>query len=180
MTTQVFVPLLFGVVLAVYLGIAIRTWVRLRGQRVVTCPETHAPAGVTIDLGHAAATAVWEKADLTLATCTRWPERQGCDQGCVAQIAASPHETRARTMAARYFEGRRCTICQRRIGPPKRATHQPGFMNPVTREALAWDAVPPQNLPDAIASRRPLCSDCTLAESSRPRDLPADAPRLTF
>jgi len=169
MTTQVFVLFVLGLVLAVYLGIAIRAWIRLRGQRVVTCPETRAPAGVTVDVGHAAATAVWEKADVRLATCTRWPERAGCDQWCVAQIAASPEETRVRTMVARYFDRRRCAICQSRIGPPKTARLQPGFMNPVTREAVAWNAVPPQYLPDAIARRRPLCADCTLAESSRER-----------
>jgi hypothetical protein len=167
MTTQVFVLFVLGLILAVYLAIAIRTWIRLRGQRVVTCPETRGPAGVTVDVGHAAATAVREKADVRLATCTRWPERADCNQGCVAQIEASPRETRARTMAARYFESRRCVICQRRIGPPTTAMLQPGFMNPVTREAVAWNEVPPQYLPDAIASRRPLCADCTLAESSR-------------
>ena len=110
---------------------------------------------------------MWERADVLLATCSRWPQRRGCDQACVAQIEASLDGTRARTIAARYFQGRRCVICQRRIAPPNAATRQPGFMNPVSREVVAWNDVPAQNLPDAIESRRPLCADCTLAESSR-------------
>ena len=94
MTAQVFVPLALGLVLAVYLGIALRTWRRLRGRHVVVCPETHTLAAVTVDLGHAAATAVWEQADVRLETCSRWPDRQGCDEGCAAQIVASPERTR--------------------------------------------------------------------------------------
>lgn len=167
MTTQLFVVLVLGVVLAVYLGIALRTWFRLRGKRVVICPETLTRAAVTVDVGHAAATAVWEKADLRLETCSRWPERKGCDEACVSQIVEAPGETLARTMAAHYFEGKRCAICQRPIDPPAAAALQPGFMHPVSHEAAAWDEVPPQNLPDAFASRRAICANCTLAESFR-------------
>lgn len=169
MTTQLFVPLVLGLVLAVYLGIAIRTWFRLRGKRVVVCPETQKPAGVTVDVGHAAATAMWEKADVRLATCSRWPERKDCEQPCVTQIEASPDETRAKSIAASFFEGKRCAVCQRAIDPPNAATLQPGFINPVSHEVQAWDAVPPQDLPDAIATRHPLCSNCTLAETFRQR-----------
>jgi hypothetical protein len=96
MTAQVVVPLILGLVLVVYLSIAVRTWLRLRGRHVVICPETHTLAAVTVDLGHAAATAVWETADVRLATCSRWPERKRCDEGCAAQIAASPERTRIR------------------------------------------------------------------------------------
>ena len=169
MTTQAFVLLVLGTVLAVYAAIALATWIRLRGTLVVTCPETQMPAAVKIDIGHAAATAVWEKADLKVAACSRWPGRLGCDELCLAQIAASPGGTRARTMARRFFEGKRCAICQRLIDPPGATTLQPGLMNPVSHEAMTWDDVPAQNLPDAFATRRPICSNCTLAESFRQR-----------
>jgi len=33
------------------------------------------------------ATAVWDKADLRVATCTDWPDRKGCNEACLAQIA---------------------------------------------------------------------------------------------
>ncbi|HYT76743.1 MAG TPA: hypothetical protein VEL79_18450 [Vicinamibacterales bacterium] len=169
MNTQTFVLLLLGVVLAVYVGIALTTWVRLRGTRVVTCPENTQPAAVKLDVGHAAATAVWEEADLKLAGCSRWPERAGCDEACLAQIAASPDETRARTMAVHFFERKSCAICQHEIGPLSAATLQPGFMNPTSHEAIAWDEVPAQDLPDAFATGRAICANCTLAESFRTR-----------
>src|SRR3954454_14212048 len=103
MTLQVFVPLLLLAVLVVYVGIAIRTAIRMRGNHVVVCPETQQPAGVKVDLGHAATTAVWEKADVRLTTCSRWPERAGCDQPFQAQIEAEPDGTR--TKAAVLYMG---------------------------------------------------------------------------
>jgi hypothetical protein len=167
MSTDTFVPLVLGLVLAVYLGMAVRTWRRLRGQRVVTCPETRRAAAVSVDVGHAMASAVWERADIRIAACSCWPEREGCDQVCVPQIEAAVDGTRTRAIAARSFEDRSCVMCLRRIEPLTRGAHQPGFMNPVTHEAVPWDEVPAQDLPDAIASRRALCRDCTFAESSR-------------
>jgi hypothetical protein len=38
-------------------------------------------------------------------------------------------------------------------------------MHPVTRKVESWKEIAPQDLPEAIATQRPLCADCTLAES---------------
>lgn len=169
MTVQLFIVLLIGIVVAVYSGIALAAWLRLRGTRVVTCPETHKPAAVTVDLGHAAVTAVWEKVDVQLASCSRWPGREGCDQACAPQIVEAQHETRARTIAAHFFEGARCAICQQRIEPPNPAALQPGLFDPATYEVAAWDEVPPERLQDVFKGRRAICPNCTLAESFRRR-----------
>lgn len=169
MTVQVFVPLVLAAVLAVYLGVAIRTAYRLRGKRVVVCPETRQPAGVTVDLGHAATTAVWEKADVQLKTCSRWPERGDCDQPCVAQIARQPVETRTKIIASHAFEGKVCAMCRKPIDAPNAATLQPGFINPATRVVKAWDEIDPAFLPEATTHDLPLCANCTLAESFRQR-----------
>lgn len=170
MSIYAFVPLVFAVVLMVYAGIAIATWRRLRGSRVVTCPETRHPAGVTVDLGHALATAVWEAADVRVESCSCWPERQGCDEGCVPQLETDGAATRPRAIATRFFEHRTCAICLRRIEPLRHGARQPGFMNRVTRQAVPWDQVPPQDLPDAVTRHHALCPDCTFAESSRVRE----------
>src|SRR5262249_30928671 len=158
MTTQVFVLLLIGTMLAVYLGIALTAWIRLRGSRILTCPETHKPVSVTIDTGHAAVTAVWEKADLRLATCSRWPERQDCDQACVAQIVESGDDTKTRAIADRFFRGQHCTVCQRRIDSINATLMQPGLLDPVTHNVSAWDEIPAQDLPDAFRARKPMCA----------------------
>jgi hypothetical protein len=167
MSVQLFVVVLLAIVLAVYVATAIRTWIRFRGVRVVTCPECRRPAAVTVDVGRAMVSAVRERADVRIDACSRWPERRGCGETCVPQIEASTEETRAKTIAARFFKDRRCVICGRRIGPLKPGPLQPGFMNSITREAVPWFDVPAQDLSDAILERRPLCADCTLAESSR-------------
>jgi hypothetical protein len=169
MTTQLVIPLVLVTVLAFYIAIAWRTWARTHGARVVVCPETERPVAVKVDVGHAMTTAVWEKPDLRLTSCSRWPVRADCDQPCVSQIEKAPSETQPKTIASHFFAGLRCTICQRPIEPPSSLTLQPGFMDPVTHTVQKWDEVAPQDLPDAIASRRPLCSNCTLAESFRQR-----------
>jgi hypothetical protein len=169
MTPQLFIILLVLAVLVVYLVIAIRTWSHVHGARVVVCPETQKPVAVKVDVGHAVTTAVWEKADLRLTSCSRWPERQDCDQPCVRQIETAPAETAPKTIAAHFFTGERCAICTRPIEAPNAATLQPGFMDPATHRVQSWDDVPPQDLAEAIATRRPLCSNCTLAETFRQR-----------
>jgi hypothetical protein len=169
MSAQLFIALLFLAVLAVYAVIAARTWARVHGSRVVVCPETQTPVAVTVDVGHAAATAIWEKADVRLTSCTRWPERQDCDQPCVTQIETAPAETSPKTIAAHFFARQRCAICATPIEPPSRLTIQPGFMDPDTHKVRTWDEVPPQDLCAAIAISHPLCPNCTLAEAFRQR-----------
>jgi hypothetical protein len=169
MSTLVIVPLLLATVLAVYLGMAIRAAWKMRGKRVVVCPETRQPAGVTVDVGHAATTAVWEKADVRLKTCSRWPERGDCDQPCVAQIERAPDETRTKVIATHAFEQKACVICRKPIEAPNAATLQPGFMHPDTHVVNAWDEIAPKDLPDAVDHQWPLCANCTLAESFRQR-----------
>ena len=59
---------------------------RLHGTRTLTCPETQEEVGVSIDAGHAAATAWGGEIHLKLKDCARWPERAGCAQGCLSQV----------------------------------------------------------------------------------------------
>src|SRR5262249_12315804 len=109
------------------------------------------------------------KADLKLTTCSRWPERQGGDCACAQQIVESGDDTRARTIAAHFFEGQRCAICQHPIDALNAATLQPGLLDPVTNPGEAWDEVPARDLAEAFHARKPICANCTLAESFRRR-----------
>ena len=54
-----------------------------RGMRTVNCPETHAPVSVRINALRAAFTGLSGKQKVSLASCSRWPERAGCDQACI-------------------------------------------------------------------------------------------------
>ena len=81
-----FVLLAILVLLVEVFGRAFRKY---RGDRVITCPENHRPAGVTVDTGHVLLTTFEGKPDLRLKSCSRWPERQDCGQQCLSQIEAS-------------------------------------------------------------------------------------------
>lgn len=167
MTSQVVIPLVLVTVLTLYVAIAWRTWARVHGPRVVICPDTGRPVAVKVDVGHAVATAIWERPELRVTSCTRWCDGLDCDQRCVTQIERTPEQTRPRAMAAHFFDGLRCSICRERIERPGGNGLQPGFMDPFTRTVQAWDELAPQHLPEAIATRRALCPNCTLAESFR-------------
>lgn len=169
MSTEVLFGVLIAAALVAYAAMAFVTWRRFEGTRVVTCPETDRPAAVTLDARRAAVSAVWQATDLKVEGCSCWPSQAGCDQACVAQIAAAPDGTRGLAMAIGYFQHKRCAICQCPIAPPKAGTLRPGFMHPVTHQVIAWDEVPPEDLPAVFATRRPICPPCTRAESFRRR-----------
>lgn len=64
---------------------------RNSGGRLVTCPETHRPAVVSLDAKHAAATGLHGLPQVRLCGCTRWPEHAPCGQGCLAEaVQAGP------------------------------------------------------------------------------------------
>jgi hypothetical protein len=169
MTTELFVLALIGLVAAVYAGIALRAYFRLRGTRVVVCPETHKPVAVKVDAAHAAATAIWEKPDLTLKACTRWPERKDCDQGCTAQIAAAPEETLAFQIARKWFADKNCALCRRRIAELQHSGPKPGLLSTAspTHDIIVWDDIPAEALQAAFETHLPVCPSCQVAEAFR-------------
>ena len=169
MTPHFFIVLLLLAVLSVYIAIAARTWVHVRGARIVICPETQRPAAVRVDVGRAVGSAVWERPDYRLESCSRWPERRECAQSCVRQIEAAPSETSPKAIAGHFFSHEHCALCTHPIAPPHSMTLQPGFMDPATHMVQSWNELEPQDLLAAIATRQPLCANCTLAESYRQR-----------
>lgn len=84
------VGVLFVLSLIPLILLATRTIQRHRGPRVVTCPEKHGSATVRLDLGHAVCSAAMGETELRVRACSHWPKHEGCGQGCVEQLAASP------------------------------------------------------------------------------------------
>jgi hypothetical protein len=80
--------------MAAYLGHrvihGVRVYLRFRGTRFVTCPETHKAAVVEVAARSMGMQAIWDKRCLQLSGCTRWPMRGGCGQDCLRQIEARP------------------------------------------------------------------------------------------
>ncbi|MGZ4814597.1 MAG: hypothetical protein ACXVZV_04275 [Terriglobales bacterium] len=50
------------------------------------CPEMLQPVDIYVDGTHAARTRFDGHEELIVTSCSRWPERRGCDQGCTPQI----------------------------------------------------------------------------------------------
>ncbi len=68
----------------VLLPVAYDAWRRFRGRRAVRCPETGAPAEVDLDARGAAVAAMFRDPTPRVERCSEWPEREGCQQGCVS------------------------------------------------------------------------------------------------
>ena len=102
---------LVAAVLAFAAILFLRRYIRLRGQRVITCPETGEPAGVELAAGRAAATALAGEPALRLRDCSRWPERAGCGQECLSQIEAAPEDCLVRSLLTKWYEGISCVDC---------------------------------------------------------------------
>jgi hypothetical protein len=175
------VTLVALVVLAPLLGLfailAVHTWWLHRDVRVITCPETRRPAAVKVDAGHAATSVFRDKVDLRLKSCTRWPERAGCDQDCLAQIEANPDETRLEAILNDFVEGDRCVLCRRRMPALTRLGHRPAFRAP-DGTTIGVDDIAPERVYEISRTHAPVCWDCHVAETFRHEhpDLVIDRP----
>lgn len=145
---------------------------RYRGKRVVVCPETGKHVAVEVDARHAAATAAKGETELVLRSCTRWPERAGCDQDCVAQIARAPEDCLVRAMLDEWYAGKSCHFCGGAFGEIGWADHKPALLSP-DHLIVEWKEIAPERVPEVLRTHRPVCWDCAIVETFR-----ADHPEL--
>jgi hypothetical protein len=61
------------------------TYRRFNYRKVVTCPNTRKFAEVKLNALWAAFTAVFRKPALRVKSCTLWPGKKGCAEGCVKE-----------------------------------------------------------------------------------------------
>jgi hypothetical protein len=135
-----------------------------RGIRVVTCPGTGQPAAVELAPWHVAMRPVFGKPALRIHECSGWPERRNCDQACVREIAAAPADSLVPNILTRWYQDRACVCCATPIRPIHAGRHQPCLMSP-ERKMLEWNEIPPQNIPQVLATAAPVCWTCRVAET---------------
>ena len=140
------------------------TFLKFRGKRVITCPETRRPAAVEVDTIHAALTAAYTHPDLRLKSCTRWPERQDCGQECLLQIEIAPEDCLVRNILSSWYLDKHCVSCGTKFEEIQWSDHKPALLSPegITVE---WAAVPPENVPDVLTTHFPVCWDCHITET---------------
>jgi hypothetical protein len=68
--------------------------------RTIICPENLDYVTVTVDGEHAGRTALEGQEKFRIASCSRWPEMQGCDQKCADQIPLAGDDRAKRQYAA--------------------------------------------------------------------------------
>jgi hypothetical protein len=146
----------------------LRTYLRFRGTRLVTCPETGCAAAVEVDEKHAAASTWVRQTELRLASCSRWPEREGCGQECLAQIEAAPEGCLVRNLLIAWYRGSTCAFCRKEIPEIHWDDHKPAILTPDGR-TLEWSDVRPEDLPGVLGTHWRVCWNCHIAQSFRAR-----------
>jgi hypothetical protein len=139
-------------------------WLKYRGDRVVSCPENHRPAGVRLDAPRAAATSFGGTPELRLHTCSRWPEKAGCGQECLREIQQAPADCLVRNIAAKWYEGKACASCGNPIGPIEWGPTQPGLLT-ADGKSVEWKQVPADLLLETLEAAVPVCFACHMANS---------------
>lgn len=147
---------------------------RLRGIRILTCPETGCPTAVRINVPRALVTSLVEgEPEIHLSACSRWVTRGSCDQPCAP--AAQHTESAVAAVAERGFVGRRCASCGRTITSVRSLHHRPALLM-ADGTTVAWADVPGERLPEMMRTLAVVCWNCHMAESFRRTfpDLPID------
>jgi hypothetical protein len=96
---------------AVGLTMGVRAYLRYRGKRVITSPETANHAAVHVNVVNAAPEAVFGN-DIRLDQCSCWPERQNCGPECLSQIEADPEGCMDWHMVDGWYKGKSCAYCK--------------------------------------------------------------------
>jgi len=134
-------------------------WWRYRGNRAIICPENLRPAGVVVDAAHASVTGLGGGPELRLSSCSRWPEKSGCGQECLAQIQAAPDECLVRSIVSHWLSGKRCVNCGQAFREISWAGSPPALLS-ADKKSVEWGAVPADRIYEVLATSEAVCYAC--------------------
>ena len=168
LTNLIFAAILVLVIGVVVFGVAVafRTILRYRGQRLVTCPETHQPAAVHVNVAKAASKRILGKQEIRLDQCSRWPEKENCGQECLSQLRADPENCLVWNIVAEWYKGKTCAYCQKPFEGIQWHNRHPALLSP-ERIAKQWNEIPAEKLPEVFETHLPVCWNCYIAETFR-------------
>ena len=145
---------------------SVRAYFRLKGKRLVTCPETHIPEAVNVAAGEAALGVFFNEPTLRLKQCSRWPERQDCGQDCLQQVETDPANCLVWNIVSKWFAGKKCVFCRKPIGILHHVDHAPALLGPDLK-TKEWKQVEARELPEIFATHQPVCWNCHVTETFR-------------
>jgi hypothetical protein len=71
-----------------------------------------------------------------------------------------------RRIVTEWYEGKYCAFCHKAILQLDGVGHQPALMDPNGR-TVQWHEVPPEQLPEVLATFQPACWNCHVTETFR-------------
>jgi len=144
----------------------VKGYVRYRGKRVITCPETQRHEAVVLDAPLAAMSCLFDGPELRLTSCTRWPERQDCAQDCIREIQLSPIGCQLRALLDNWYKGKQCVGCRRTFDEIHWFDHKPALQSP-DGKIVDWASFHPEAIPDVLETHQPMCWNCAIVENFR-------------
>lgn len=154
------------IVLVEWAVAAIRYYLKFRGKRLITCPETHKSEAVEIAVGSGSCAAMFQPNALELRACTRWPERQDCEQLCLNQIEHAPADCLVTHIISNWYAGKQCVYCKLPFDAIHWHERQPALRD-ATGKTMQWSQVRVESLPEVLATSQPVCWSCHIAETFR-------------
>jgi hypothetical protein len=146
---------------------ATRTYLKYRGKRLATCPETRNPAAVHVNAGKAAVDVLEGKhTRIRLDQCSNWPERERCGQECLSQIENDPEGCSVWSIAQQWYRGRACAFCRQPIEKIHWHDHRPALLSP-EKKTVQWSEIPAEKLSEVFETHLPVCWSCHIAETFR-------------
>jgi len=145
---------------------AAQAYFRFRGERLITCPETHKTEAVDVAARKAGLTALLGDPTLRLDRCSRWPERQDCGQECLQQVETDPEHCLVWNIVSNWYQGKSCVYCHKPFGPLHHLDHAPALLAP-DHSTTEWSRLRPEQLPEIFATHQPVCWNCHIAETFR-------------
>lgn len=156
-TLMIFIGLLFAI------HHLVRTYLRYRGLRIITCPDTTRPAIVEVDALHAALTSTVGMTDIHLKQCSRWPLQQECGQDCLTQIDAASGQDQVSGVLMRWYKGKQCVYCGHEFKRLHWLDDKPALQSPEGK-LLEWHQVPRESLETVLNDYLPVCWNCYLVQ----------------
>jgi len=145
---------------------ASRTYLKLRGKRIVSCPENHLAAAVDVSAAKAAMQSAVGSPHLALSQCSRWPEREDCGQECLAQIEEAPKACLVRTVVNQWYTGKECVFCHNTFHEIHWHDHPSALLDP-ENHTIEWKDIPAENLQQTFRTHLPVCWNCHIAQTFR-------------
>ena len=166
MYTTVYVIAALFVAVTLYLSVRLllRSLATYGGSRIVNCPETEKPVVVEIDVVHAAVTTAVGSPELRLSSCSRWPMKENCGQGCLARLDLATEDCLVRSVLAKWYTDKSCVYCGKHFSEVSWIDHKPALQSP-DGLLMEWSKVELAGLTPVLDSYLPVCWDCYIAQT---------------